>query len=131
MSKTSETAGGDPRRRWLRPIAIIAVALVPLAFAGLVVGAPSRADTLIKHVPAAIVNGDKLTYQTGTDGEKTPIFVGPQLVTELTGSNSGFDWTVFDSTDATTALKNNTIDAILTVPKDFSKSIISLSSATE
>jgi len=54
-------------------------------------GAPSRADTSIKHVPAAIVNGDKLIYQTGTDGKKTPIFVGRQLVTELTGGNGGFD----------------------------------------
>jgi putative membrane protein len=130
VSQTSETTGGTPRRRWLRPVAIIAVALVPLAFAGLFVGALSQADTSIKHVPAAIVNGDKLIYQTGADGKKTPIFAGRQLVTELTGGNGGFDWTVSNTADAKAALKNGTIDAILTVPKDFSKSILSLSSST-
>ena len=119
----------NARRTWLRRAAIAAVVLVPLAFAGLFVGALSSSTTSIDKIPAAIVNSDQLDYQTAADGTKTPVFAGRQLVTELTGGKAGFDWTISNKADAEKALKDGTVDAILTVPKDFSKSILSLNSA--
>ncbi len=128
------------RRRWLRRAAMIAVVLVPLAFAGLVVGALSQASTATTRIPAAIVNGDTLVYSTAADGTKSPVFAGRQLVTELTrgtvtdtaggGISTGFDWTITNAADAKKALSAGTVDAILTVPKNFSSSILSLQTAT-
>jgi putative membrane protein len=117
------------RSRWLRRLALAAVVLVPLAFAGLFVGAVGQISTGIKDIPAAIVNNDKLVYQTDASGKKNPILAGRQLVTELTGKNSpGFSWTITNTADAKKALADGTVYAIITVPADFSKSVISLSS---
>ena len=127
MSQSVTSVG---RKRWLRRGAIAAVVLVPLAFAGLFVGALDNADTAVDRIPAAIVNSDKLVYTTAADGTKSPVFAGRQLVTELTGRGKGFDWTITNAADAKKALAAGTVDAILTVPKDFSTSILSLSSSS-
>jgi len=111
-----------------RRVAIAAVVLVPLAFVGLFISALSQATTSIGHIPAAIVNSDQLVYQTAADGTKTPVFAGRQLVTELTGGKAGFDWKISNRADAEKALQSGAVDAILTVPQDFSVSILSLSS---
>lgn len=135
MSQTTTTSIPATRRGWLRIAAIVAVVLVPLAFAGLFVGALSQASTAVGRIPAAIVNSDKLIYSTAADGTKSPIFAGRQLVTELTGGTSagksgGFDWTITNTADARKALADGTVDAILTVPKNFSSSILSLQSSS-
>jgi len=126
---SQQTPAPSTRSRWLRRIAIGAVVLVPLAFAGLFVGALSQTTTSVDRIPAAVVNDDTLVYQTAADGTKTPVFAGRQLVTELTGGKAGFDWTISNKADAAQALKDGKVDAVLTVPKDFSKSILSLNSA--
>ncbi|NEM89749.1 YhgE/Pip family protein [Galbitalea soli] len=114
-----------------RLLAFVAVALVPLAFAGLVVAAVSPAKSGVDRIPAAIVDNDQLVTQTAADGTKTPILAGRQLVTELTGAHSaGFSWTITNSKDAKAALASGTVAAILTVPKDFSRSIVSLSTTS-
>jgi putative membrane protein len=101
--------------------------LVPLAFAGLFIGALSQINTSISDIPAAIVNNDQAVTQTAADGTTTPVLAGRELVTELTGKKSqGFDWTITNSADAKADLANGTVYAILTVPKGFSKSITSL-----
>ena len=79
---------------WLKWLGFAAVVLVPLAFAGLFVGALSKADTAIDRIPAAIVNNDTLVYTTAPDGTQSPVFAGRQLVTDLTGGSEGFDWLV-------------------------------------
>lgn len=112
--------------KWLRRAAIVAITLVPLAFAGLFVGALSQSTSAVDHIPAAIVNSDKLVYQTAADGTKTPVFAGRQIVTELTGGSAGFDWKVTNAADAAQSLADGDIDAVLTVPKNFSSSILSL-----
>jgi putative membrane protein len=117
------------RRGWLRYAALAAVVLVPLAFAGLFIGAVSQVSHSISDIPAAIVNNDQVVNQTGADGKTTQVLAGRELVTELTGKKSaGFKWTITNSKDAAADLANGTVYAILTVPKDFSKSIVSLSS---
>ncbi|MHB1172502.1 MAG: YhgE/Pip family protein [Lacisediminihabitans sp.] len=117
------------RTRWLRWGAIGAVILVPLAFAGFVVSALAQADTAVNRIPAAIVNQDTLVYTTAADGTKSPVFAGRQLVTELTGGK-GFDWTITNEAAAKKALADGSVYAILTVPTNFSSSILSLSSGT-
>lgn len=117
------------RRPWLRWAALAAVVLVPLAFAGLFIGAVSQLSHGISSIPAAIVNNDQLVEQTAADGTKSPVLAGRELVTELTGAKSaGFSWTITNSKDAKAQLASGKVYAILTVPKDFSKSIVSLSS---
>lgn len=130
----SQTSPGGPRRPARRIAAIAAVVLVPLAFAGLFAGALSQTSSASDRIPAAIVNSDQLIYSTAADGTKSPIFAGRQLVTELTagggsGTTTRFDWTITNRVDAEKALKAGTVDAILTVPKDFSSSILSLRSS--
>jgi putative membrane protein len=128
MSQPVSDANPTARRsRWIRRAALATVVLVPLAFAGLFVGALSQSDDALKTIPAAIVNDDSLITQTADDGTETNIFAGRQLVTELTGGDStGFDWTITNADDAKEALANGEVYAILTVPSNFSKSIVSI-----
>lgn len=121
----SRVLGGRRGRTAFLPLA--SVALVPLAFAGLVVGSLAQADTALERIPAAVVNEDELVQQTAADGTETPVFAGRQLVTELTGSGSeGFDWTITNADDAESALASGEVYAVLTVPENFSASILSL-----
>ena len=113
-----------PALKWA---GIAAVALVPLAFAGLFVGAIGQGDSALDTIPVAIVNDDTLQTVTQPDGTEQNVFAGRQLVTELTGSK-GFDWTITNSKDAAAALKAGDVYAILTVPSNFSTSILSLTS---
>lgn len=116
-------------RRGRRNAALAAVVLVPLAFAGLVVGAVSQVDRGIDAIPAAIVNNDTMITTTLADGTEQQVLAGRQLVTELTGDDAaGFTWTITNSKDAKEMLAAGEVYAVLEVPKDFSKSILSLSS---
>jgi putative membrane protein len=114
------------RSTWLRWTGLAAVVLIPLAFAGLFVGAVGQGDKALDSIPVAIVNQDTLQTTTAADGTEQNVFAGRQLVTELTGSK-GFDWTITNATDAAAALKAGDVYAILTVPSNFSSSILSLS----
>jgi putative membrane protein len=125
----SQSLFSPTRRGWLRYAALAAVVLVPLAFAGLFIGAVSQISHSISSIPAAIVNNDQVVTQTGANGKTTEVLAGRELVSQLTGAKSaGFTWTITNSKDAKAELANGTVYAILTVPKNFSKSIVSLSS---
>ena len=113
---------------WLRRIGIAAVVLIPLAFAGLFVGAVGQGTSAIDSIPVAVVNEDALQKVTNADGSVTNVFAGRQLVTELTGSE-GFDWTITNAADAEAKLQSGEVYAVLTVPSNFSDSILSLSSS--
>lgn len=117
-------------KSWVRRALIGAVTVIPLAFAGLFIGALSQADAPVDRIPAAIVNNDTLIMTTAEDGTESPVFAGRQLVTELTGDDSAIDWEVTNDADAKKGLSRGTYYAVLTIPKDFSPSILSLSSAT-
>jgi putative membrane protein len=119
----------DPtRRRWVRILAIVAAAVVPLAFAGLTMAALADTEDGIHRIPAAIVNEDEMVTQTADDGTETPILAGRLLVTQLTGADSpGMDWQLFNAEDAEAALADGDVYAVLTIPSDFSASVVSLS----
>jgi putative membrane protein len=119
------------RRTWLRYGALAAVVLVPLAFAGLFVAALSQSDTALDRIPAAIVNEDSLITTTNADGTESNVFAGRLLVTQLTGADAeGFEWTITNAEDAEKALANGEVYAVLTVPSNFSKSIMSIQTDT-
>ncbi|HXR43232.1 MAG TPA: YhgE/Pip family protein, partial [Pseudolysinimonas sp.] len=116
-----------PLRRRLRIAAIAAVALVPLAFAGLYVAALGNASSGVSDIPAAVVNQDTMVTTTGTDGSPQYTLAGRALVTQLTGTKSpGMDWTITNAADAKKMLADGQVYAVLTIPPDFSKSVLSL-----
>ena len=117
-----------PKKKWLRWTGLVAVVLVPLAFTGLFVAALGQGDSALERIPVAIVNEDSLQVLTAADGTQTNVFAGRQLVTELTGAD-GFEWTITNSAEANALLKSGAVYAVLTVPSNFSDSILSLSSA--
>jgi len=125
---TEATITITPRKRWMRRAAIAAVILVPLAFTGLFIAAAGQKTTPTSTIPVAIVNQDTLQKLTQPDGTVQNVFAGRQLVTQLTGS-TGFAWTITNQSDADAALKSGKVYAILTVPSNFSTSILSLSSS--
>ena len=108
---------------WLKRAGIAAVVLIPLAFAGLFVGAVGQGSSALDRIPVAIVNEDTLQKVTNADGTVTNVFAGRQLVTELTGSE-GFNWTITNADDAEAKLAAGTVYAVLTVPSNFSDSIL-------
>jgi putative membrane protein len=127
MSETSVTDNPGARSRSTRrALALAVVALVPLAFTGIVVGALANADERLSSIPAAVVNEDELVTQTADDGTETQVLAGRLLVTELTGGDGGFDWQITNSEDAEQKLADGEVYAVLTIPSDFSSSIVSL-----
>ena len=130
MSTPETLAAPRPRRRWMRVLAIVGAAVVPLAFAGLTMAALSDTGKGIDRIPAAIVNEDEMVTQTAPDGTETPVLAGRLLVTELTGSDSpGMDWQLSNADEAARKLAAGDVYAVLTIPADFSRSVVSLSSA--
>ncbi len=116
------------RRRWVRVLAIVAAAVVPLAFAGLTMAALSDTENGLDRIPAAIVNQDEMVTQTADDGTETPVLAGRLLVTELTGADSpGMDWQLSNAEEAADKLASGEVYAVLTIPSDFSTSVVSLS----
>ncbi|MFT2689607.1 YhgE/Pip family protein [Clavibacter zhangzhiyongii] len=111
-----------------RRLAVALVAIVPLAVAGLFIGSLSDVTQGVERVPAAIVNQDEMVQQTAPDGTESPVLAGRLLVTQLTSDdNQAFDWTITNADEAERMLDDGEVYAVLTVPEDFSASIVSLS----
>lgn len=125
---SSQAPQAAPVRRPWRIAALIAAAAVPLAFAGLAMASLADTEDGIHRIPAAIVNNDEMVTQTSEDGEETVVLAGRLLVTELTGTDSpGAEWRLSNEEEAEDLLANGDVYAVLTIPSDFSASIVSLS----
>ncbi len=108
------------RLRWQR-IAAIGV-LLPLLAAALLIWSASGRQAKLDQVPVAIVNNDQII----TDPQ--PMAAGRSLTAALTHPDAGttnLDWVLTDSKDATAGLHNGAYYAVLTIPTDFSSSILS------
>ncbi|MEO7720612.1 MAG: YhgE/Pip family protein [Pseudolysinimonas sp.] len=115
----------------LRILGLAAVVLIPLAFVGLYVASVGDAKNGVDRIPAAIVNQDKAVITTNPDGTTNYVLAGRQLVTQLTGKKSaGMDWTLSNAADAKKALADGSVYAVLTIPSDFSTSVLSLQSSS-
>lgn len=116
----------DARRTpaWLR---FGALALIPLVVSGLLVAAFAGIGDGLQRVPALIVNNDEMVEQVGEDGETQVVLAGRLLVTELTSSeNETFSWSLSSTEQAEQALADGTAYVVLTIPSDFSSSVLSL-----
>jgi putative membrane protein len=105
-----------------RPTRILAVCLVPLVAAGVLVWSTANRQQRIDKIPVAVVNNDKII--TGSQ----PMAAGRALTSALTEPgkpDKNLHWTVTDSDDAKSGLANGDFYAVLTIPQDFSKSILS------
>jgi putative membrane protein len=111
-------------RRWLTMVAAVAV---PLALVGIALAAVGSESSALERIPAAVVNDDELLTTTTADGEEQIVFAGRQLVTELTGGDgTGFDWRVTSADEAAAALERGEVYAVLTIPTDFSASLLTI-----
>ncbi|MGO4692396.1 YhgE/Pip family protein [Glaciibacter sp. 2TAF33] len=136
-SRLEKLFGRTPRQRRVSFGAVLAgLVIVPLAVGGLFAGALASADQRIDTIPAIVVNNDTMVNLPQPDGTTTPVLAGRQLVTELTGpraggeQSAGFDWTISNSADAADALAAGDAYAVLTIPRDFSASVTSLSGSS-
>ena len=122
---TDETYAGNGRRRWAG-LAIVAVLLPLLAALVMVWTTDDRRDQ-IGDIPVAIVNNDTII----TDPQ--PMAAGRALTASLTDPTDGdpqLDWTLTDPDDAKEGLRTGDYYAVLTIPSDFSKAILSTGTDT-
>jgi putative membrane protein len=109
-----------PSRRWGR-IGLVGVALPVLAALVLVWSGLGRQNQIDK-IPVAIVNNDTII------SDPQPMAAGRALTASLTNptdSSEVLNWTLTDSDDAKAGLRNGMYYAVLTIPSDFSKAILS------
>lgn len=111
---------------------LVLVAVVPALVLGVFVGALAAADNGDARIPAALVNQDRLVQQKNDDGSTTPIAAGRLVVTGLTkpadaDSGATIDWTLTNASSARQMLADGEVYAIVTIPRDFSKSIATVS----
>lgn len=107
-------------RRWRRVVTL--GLLLPLLASAVLVWSASGRQSKLDKVPVAIVNNDQIL----TDPQ--PMAAGRSLTAALTHPTStkdSLEWTLTDSKDAEDGLRDGTYYAVLTVPKDFSSSILS------
>lgn len=111
-------------RRWF---ALVAAVAVPLALVGIALAAVGNDSSALERIPAAVVNDDELLTTTDADGAEQIVFAGRQLVTELTGGDdTGFSWRVTSADEAAAALARGEVYAVLTIPADFSASLLTI-----
>lgn len=111
--------------RWLTMAAAVAV---PLALVGMALAAVGSDSAALERIPAAVVNDDELLTTTDADGNEQIVYAGRQLVTELTGGQAtGFDWRVTSADNAAALLERGEVYAVLTIPADFSASLLTIS----
>jgi len=115
--ETSEVS----RRQWWVRLAAIGV-VVPLLAATILVWATTGRDANLDRIPVAIINDDTIVQHP------QPMAAGRTLtaaLTEPSTSKPDLDWILTDGEDAKAGLSDGDYYAVLTIPSDFSKSILS------
>lgn len=103
-------------------VVIVAIAVIPLIYAGLLTWANQDPAHNLDSVPAAVVNEDQpASTEDGT------VNLGESLTEELTSSTAGnnFDWRSMDADDAEDALASGEVLAVMTIPSGFSAAAVS------
>jgi putative membrane protein len=120
---SSQTPEYDGTRR-LAPWQVLALigALLPLAAALVLVWATTGRQQNLDRIPVAVVNNDQIIQQP------QPMAAGRALAASLTEPSPGqtdLGWTLANPHDAEAGLQNGSYYAVLTIPKNFSKAILS------
>ena len=101
---------------------LLVIALVPLLAAMVLVWSTSHRQEKVDKIPVAVVNNDTII----TKPQK--MAAGRSLaaaLTDPTHPDQNLDWTLTDSADAKSGMREGAYYAVLTIPSDFSKAILS------
>jgi putative membrane protein len=98
-------------------IALIALMLVPVLYGGLYLWANQDPYARLSDVPVGLVVADEGVGDTN---------YGDSVAKELVDGGA-FDWQVMSATAATKALQDGSVDFTVTLPKDFSAALTSVS----
>jgi len=109
---------------------LIGILLLPVVFGGLVLWSMGDRTESADRVPAAVVNLDKpVTMGSGKDEQI--VAAGRLLAAGMTSpsdkASSSLGWELTDSVDAQSGLKNGDYYAVVTIPRDFSKTLSRMS----
>lgn len=104
---------------------VLAVALIPLIYAGSLTWANQDPVGNLDQVPAAVVNLDEAV---AVDEQEEPLTLGDDLTEELVTSTeaANFDWEEMDAEQARSQLEEGEVLAVLTIPEDLSAGAASL-----
>lgn len=120
---TSLTSTGTELRRFrhglLPKLAIAAMVLVPLLYGALYLWAFWDPTGHLDRLPVALVNADAGAVRDGA-----PVHAGDQVTTALVDSKA-LKWVRTDAGDAATGVRDGRYYFALTVPADFSASVVS------
>lgn len=103
-------------------VILVAIALIPLIYTGLLTWANQDPTHSLDGVPAAVVNEDSSVTTNGRT-----LNLGSTLEEELTSStaNNNFTWKSMDAKAAKAALESGEIQAVMTIPDGFSAAAVS------
>lgn len=104
---------------------LVATLLLPMLFGSLVLWSMSDRVDRIDAVPAAVVNLDQ-PVKVGQGGHQQTVFAGRLLAAGLTSPQRGdhtLDWQLTSQEDASHGLREGDYYAVITIPKDFSKTV--------
>ena len=121
-------SGGLAVNRFNRVLA--GTLLLPVIFGGLVLWSMGDRTESADRVPAAVVNLDK-PVTTGSGKDEQIVAAGRLLAAGLTSpsdkASSSLGWELTDSVDAQAGLENGDYYAVVTIPRDFSKTLARMS----
>lgn len=106
-------------------VILLALAIIPSIYSGLLTGSNMDPTGHLDAVPAAVVNLDE---PAGSSGET--IHLGEDLTEELVNpdeDSDNLDWQPMGDAEAQAALESGDVMAVLTVPEDFSAHAAGLS----
>ncbi len=103
----------------LARLAFIALMIVPLLYGGAYLWANRDPYAKLDQVPAAIVDQDA---GATLDGERVDY---GKDVTKQALDGADFKWTETSAADARSGVRNGTYDFVVTIPHDFSESLVS------
>ncbi|WP_326503749.1 YhgE/Pip domain-containing protein [Rothia nasimurium] len=109
----------------MKYLVLLAVIIIPSIYSGILTWANYDPTGTIDAVPAAIVNEDApATTATGST-----LNLGQDLTDELLSNDSkqNFGWSTMSANEAQTKLENGEVQAVLTIPADFSANVASVS----
>ncbi|ORC17401.1 hypothetical protein A7979_03090 [Rothia nasimurium] len=109
----------------MKYLVLLAVIIIPSIYSGILTWANYDPTGTIDAVPAAIVNEDAPAATASGD----TLNLGQQLTDELLSNDSSqnFDWSTMSADEARAKLENGEIQAVLTIPADFSANVASVS----
>lgn len=109
----------------MKYLVLLAVIIIPSIYSGILTWSNYDPTGTIDAVPAAIVNEDApATTATGDT-----LNLGRQLTDELLSNDSSqnFDWSTMGANEAQAKLEKGEVQAVLTIPADFSANVASVS----